>query len=174
MKNRKEENLNEVIAKFYNVAEADAVREDIEKGDAILRENPVLEVRSDVLAGIKAEVEVALERERVYGLRQVLYKVSTVAAGIIVVLAVSLLLRDRVGVVEQPRKMVYASIIPAALWESDDVASSDEELLTLSAEIEEIERDVLALALGENGNGEDALLEVESELVEIDSEFWKG
>jgi hypothetical protein len=53
--------------------------------------------------------------------------------------------------------------------------TEDPKLAAFSAEIEQIESDLLALQLGENGtNGHLELTELEMELIEIDADFWKG
>jgi hypothetical protein len=75
----------------------------------------------------------------------------------------------------ESREVATASIIPTAIWESEDIAVDDAELGTFVDEIEELEGDVLALELGENGgNGYEAIEELEVELEEIEGVFWKG
>ena len=66
-------------------------------------------------------------------------------------------------------------IIPKAVWESACLADDGEDSATLIAEVEQLENDLLALQFGENGgNGYEAVTELEIELVEINSDFWKG
>ena len=49
------------------------------------------------------------------------------------------------------------------------------ELLTLIAELEQVEDEILALQSDQvNGNGSKAVTELELELIEINSDFWKG
>jgi len=55
------------------------------------------------------------------------------------------------------------------------LADDDADLASLAAEIEQIESDLLAVQLGENGdNGSGAAAELELELIEINNDFWKG
>lgn len=70
----------------------------------------------------------------------------------------------------------YASIIPTAIWESDDIAADDADLVIFTTEIEQIEDELPALQLGEDDSNEDsAITELEMELIEINnSDFWKG
>ena len=71
--------------------------------------------------------------------------------------------------------MKKSSVLPAALWDSEDIAADDVDLAILTAEIKEIEEDVLALELGENGgNGQIDMAELEMELMEINGDFWEG
>jgi hypothetical protein len=110
---------------------------------------------------------------RANAFKRIAYKVAAVAAAIIVAAAISVKLSDRGA--GETKEVVTASIIPAAVWESDDIAVDDAELGTIVGEIEEIEGDVLALELGENGgNGYEAIEELEVELEEIEGVFWKG
>ena len=69
----------------------------------------------------------------------------------------------------------YASLIPAAIWENDDITTADEDLAVFTAQIDQIEDEVLTLQSGERaGNGDSTLVELELELIEINSDFWKG
>ncbi len=43
-----------------------------------------------------------------------------------------------------PGKLLTASIIPMAVWESEDIAAADADLATLTAEIEQFEQELLA------------------------------
>jgi hypothetical protein len=69
----------------------------------------------------------------------------------------------------------YASIIPAAVWESDDVVADDVELVYFNSEIRRIEAEMRTLESGDvdvapTGSIED----IEMELMQIETEFWKG
>ena len=65
-------------------------------------------------------------------------------------------------------------MIPEALWESDDISADYVELAIFTAEIEQIEGEVLTLELGENGgNGQADAAELEMKLIEISSNFWE-
>jgi len=69
----------------------------------------------------------------------------------------------------------HTSIIPRAIWESDDIAADDVDLAILTSEIEQIEDEMLTLQLGESdGDSDTAITELEMELIETDSYFWKG
>ena len=71
--------------------------------------------------------------------------------------------------------MSYASIIPTAIWESDDLAADDLDLVYFTSEIRQIEAQMQALEPEESdagsGGGPD---ELEMELMAIETEFWKG
>jgi len=147
--------------------------EDIQEGEEILREYPAPEPSAALIADIKAEIgERLLGRKRI-SWRRVVYETAAVAAAVIILAVVSVKLFERPS--DEPGRVVYASIIPTAIWESDDIASDDTALAMLTAEIEQIEEEALALRLGGDvGNGERVIAELEMELIEINSDFWKG
>ncbi|MHC4338081.1 MAG: hypothetical protein ACYSTG_09105 [Planctomycetota bacterium] len=173
MNERNEENLKDLFEKFVDAEEAEKAAEDIRKGEEILSAHPGPEPDGEVIAGIKAEVARELLGRKTRVTKRVVYKVAAVAAAFLIVAAVSVKLFERGG--EEQGKVVTASILPSAIWESEDLAADDVDLAILTAEIREIEEDALALQLGENGgNGHIDLEELEIELMEISNDFWKG
>ena len=172
MNGRNEDNLKDLFEKFLDSEQAERNAEDIRKGEEILREHAAPEPDGEVIADIKAEVaRELLSRERRVT-KQVVYKVAAVAAAFLILAVVSVKLFEKGG---EQRKVIAASILPSVLWDSEDIAADDVDLAILTAEIEEIESEALALELGENGgNGLAELAELEMELMEIDSDFWKG
>ncbi len=173
MKSQNEENVKELFERFVNTGQAEEAEQDIRKGEQILREHPVSEPDSKLIADIKAEVEEAVLRRKTKVFRRMVYKSAVIAASVIFLAAIGIKLFEKGG--GESERVIAASILPAAIWESDDISADDADLATLTAEIEQIESDVLALQLGENGsNGYEAVSELEMELIEINSDFWKG
>lgn len=165
------ENLKDLFEQFVGVEQAEEMAEDIEKGEQLLGEYSAPEPDDELISSMKGKVAVTLQLNKARTFRRRVYRAVGVAAVLIVVGAIGIRLTEKNGEITR----VAAAIVPAAIWESDDVAVDDADLATLVAEIEEIESEALALQLGENGvsNG-DTLLEVEMELIEINSDFWKG
>jgi hypothetical protein len=59
-----------------------------------------------------------------------------------------------------------------AIWESDNITVDDPHLASLTAEVEQIENELLTLQEGETGgNGERAVSELEMELAVINSDL---
>ena len=173
MNDRNEENLKGLFEKFLDSEQAERNAEDVRKGEEILREHAAPEPDSELVSDIKAEIaRELLGRERSVT-KRVVYKVAAVAAAFIILATVSVKLFEKdTG---ERRKVITASVMPSALWDSEDIAADDVDLAILTAEIEEIESEALALESGENGgNGLAELAELEMELMEIDSDFWKG
>jgi len=172
MKDESKENLKEVFEKFLEPKEAEEAVEDIRKGEQILREHPVSEPDSKLIADIKAEVGKVVLRRKTNVFRRIVYKSAVVAASVIFLAAIGIKLFEKGG---ESERVITASILPAVIWESERLADDDADLAILTAEIEQIESDLLAVQVGENGgNGHEAVTELEVELIEINGDFWKG
>ena len=174
MNGQNEENLKELFEKFLDAGQAQRYAEDIEKGEQILREHPAPEPDDMLIANIKAEIAMHLPARRTYLFEHIAYKVACAAATIMILTGIGLKLFDKGGITSGPAQ--YASIIPAAIWESDDLTTDDTDLAIYTTEIEQIEEELLALQSGDySGNGESSVTELEMELIEINnSDFWKG
>jgi len=170
---RNEEDLKGLFERFVDSAQSEQAVEDVRRGEQILRENPALEPDDELIAGIKAQIAAGLEHKKTSAFRKIAYEVTAAAAAVILLAGVSVKLfeKGRAG----PKGLATASIIPAAIWESDDISTDDETLATLTAEVEQIEDEVLNLQLGvSDENSGSAVTELEMELIEITSDFWKG
>ena len=174
MNSRNEENLKELFEKFMDAEQAESCAEDVQKAEEILREHPAPEPDAMLIANIKAEIAMRLPAKRAYVFKQIAYKVVGIAAAVIILTVIGLRLFEKGGV--EPNGVQYASIIPTAIWESDDITAADADLVIFTTEIEQIEDEVLTLQLGEDdGNGDSTITELEMELIEINnSDFWKG
>jgi len=173
MEDRNHENLRELFEKFFDAEQAEKCVEDIQKADQIFRDNPAPEPDDMLIANIKAEIAMRLQASRAHRFKQIIYEVLGAAAVILFVVSISLQLlkNDPPG----PGEVAYASLMPTAIWESDDIAADDEDLADFTAQIEQIEDEVTALQSGEDtGNGDSSIAELEMELIEINSDFWKG
>jgi hypothetical protein len=174
MNGKNEENLNELFEKFLDSGQAEGCAEDIEKGEQILREHPAPEPDDMLIANIKAEIAMHLPSRRRYLFEHIAYKAACAAATIMILTAIGLKLFDKDSGTHG--RVQYATIIPAAIWESDNLAADDTDLAIYTTEIEQIEEKLLTLQSGDySGNGESRVTELEMELIEIDSsDFWKG
>lgn len=173
MEDRNQENLRELFEKFFDAEQAESCVEDIQKAEQIFREHPAPEPDDMLIANIKAEIAMRLPAARAHRFRRIIYEVAGVAAAILIVAAISLQLFQKNP--PGPGEVVYASLIPTAIWVSDNIAIDDEDLAFFTAQIEQIEDEVQALQSGEDtSNGDSTLVELEMELIEINSDFWKG
>ncbi|TSA54496.1 MAG: hypothetical protein D4R45_03915 [Planctomycetaceae bacterium] len=173
MENRNSENLRELFEKFFDAEQAESCVEDIQKAEQIFREHPAPEPDDMLIANIKAEIAMRLQAARAHRFRRIIYEVVGAVAAILIVAAVSLQLFEKDT--PQNRDFNQASLIPTELWISNDIAADDEDLAVYTAQIEQIEDEVMALQSGEDtGNGDSTIVELEMELIEINSDFWKG
>ena len=173
MNGQNKENLKNLFEKFLNSKEAEKAADDIRKGEQMLRKYPAPEPDRGLIADIKTEVTAGLLRKKTNAFRKTVYKVTAVAAAVIIITAISVRLFEKGAGV--PEKVIAGAVIPEAIWESEDLADDDADLAILAAEIEQIEEEILASRLGENGgNGGEDITELEIELIAINSDFWKG
>jgi len=177
MNRRKEEDVKKLFEKFVEAEQAEKAVENIRKGEQILRENPAPRPSDELISEIKFEIAKGLLQRGtdVFGFRKTAYKIAAVAAAVIILAAISIKFFEKGDKPYKAGRFEYASIIPTSIWESDDIATDDADLAILNAEIEQIEGELLALQSGESGgNGQKAVAELEMEIIEIDSDFWKG
>jgi len=174
MEERNQENLRELFENFFDAEQAESCVEDIQKAEQMLREHPAPQPDDMLIANIKAEIAMRLQAGRALHFRRIIYEVVGAAAAVIFIAAVSLQLFVEKDTTELG-EVFYASLIPAAIWESNDITAADENLAVFTAQIDQIEDEVMALQSSEKaGNGDSTLAELEMELVEINSDFWKG
>jgi len=173
MNDQNQENLKELFEKFMDAKQAQKYVEDVQKAEEILREHPAPEPDDMLIANIKAEIAMRLPVRRTSVFKHIAYKALSIAAAVIFITAIGLRLFDNGA--REPGPVQYASIIPTAIWESDDIAADDADLVIFTTEIEQIEEELLALQLGEgDGNGNSIITELEMEFIEINnSDFWK-
>ena len=170
MDEQNHENLREFLEKFLDRREAEQTAEDIQKGEQMLSEYPAPQPDDLLLASIKRKMADALPYERGYNFRRVFYKTVGIAAVFILLSVISVMVFNG-----RTERLTTDLVMTAAIWDSDDITADDANLATLIAEAEEIEGEMLALEMDENGgNGSGSLMELEMELEEINSDFWKG
>ena len=174
MYGQNEENLKELFEGFYDAEKAEKAIEDVEKAEELLRSHPAPEPDDMLLANIKAEIAMRLPARRVYVFKHIAYKTACAAAAVMFITAIGLNLFQKSP--RKPNGMQLTSIIPTAIWESDDIAAADADLVIFTTEIEQIEDELLTLQSEEDqGNGDSTITELEMELIEINnSDFWKG
>jgi hypothetical protein len=169
MNSQNDENLKELFERFMSAEQAESGIEDIQKAEQILREHPAPEPDDMLIANIKAEMAMRLPAKRTNLFMKIAYRTAYAAAAIMIIAVVSLSLFDNKSDPAQ-----YTSLMPTAIWESDDITTDDADLAIYTIEIEQIEDELLALHLGEDiSNGDSSLSELEMELVAINNDFWK-
>ncbi len=171
MSNRKDKNLDELLARFYG-SEARKVADDIAEGERILREYPDPKPDEETIILLKAKVAkaVAANRERV--LRRTYYGVAAFAAAVIMIAFVSVAL-----LVNRPSESREVATTVKATKDitQDEFFYGDEEMATLSGEVEQVGDEITALDFGVASEElDDDWIDVEMGLIDIESDFWKG
>ncbi len=168
MTDQAHENLIELLQRFMDEPTARAAHEDIRAGERFLEASPALPPDARLIATIKTQMTAAaLRRHRIVRL----VHGSLAAAAAVIVLALVGLLGP--GSANRPH-MSYAAIIPAAIWDSDDITADDLDLAYFSSEIGQIETQMQALDAGESEIESGTLDEFENELMALQTDFWKG
>ena len=173
MEDQTNENIEELFGKFLSDQDARRAAEDIQKAEEILREHPAPEPAGELLADINSKIAEALSAEKAKTRKLTAYRVAAVAAAIIILVAIGVRFFEK-GPAET-RSPVTITLIQQAIWESEDISADQAELALLTDELEQIEGEILALRLGEDG-GESSreFIELEMELTDIGGDFWKG
>lgn len=168
MADRKEENLRELLEGFFDDEKSEEAAEDIRRGEGFFAEHRAPEPGSELIESIKAATSAELVCRRVASQRRFFMRVAAVFAAAAIITFSMLYIRE--GQTERPQ------IISSDVWESDNVLSADAELSLLRDEAEEIEDELVALRLGEISDYEDneEFIQLETELEEINGDFWKG
>ena len=173
MENRNQENLGEMFGKFFDAERVDSCLKDFQEAERIFADNPAPEPDDMLIANIKAEIAMRLGARKAKLARRRIYRRAVAAAAVIIVAGISATLFDRAG--REPGRLATASLIPTAIWESDDVIADDADLAFFATEIEQIENEVMALESNEDTSESDSTIaELEMELILISSDFWKG
>jgi hypothetical protein len=168
MKHRDCDNLKELFERFMPSAEAETAADEVRAGEDLLQDHPAPQPRPEIIVGIKLQIH-----EKLAGHPRAshpLYRIAVAAAAVIAVALIGYLGRAP----QSHPSLSRAALIPTAIWESDDLASDDFDIAYFASEIQHIEAQVRALEAGEGQSiGAGALDEVEMELMQIDTEFWK-
>lgn len=173
MANDRDKNFDELLARFYNEADARQVKDDIKSGDKLFASFPGPAPSAELIGNIKAAVNVKLSRRP----RRIYYRAAAVAAVVaaLIIIAVNLLPSTRPS--EIPPVTMTADA-DTALDNGTIFGETDMNLDLLSAEFEQIETSLLALRLEETENSydymADSIDDIETKLIEIETVFWKG
>lgn len=167
MDDRNYDDLRELLKRFMDPSEVGSIERDIRSGDRLFEANPAPQVAPETLAAIKHQITVRLGAS--HRPAHPFYRYIA-AAAVIAVALIGFFGRSN----QETPGVSYASLIPTAIWESEDLASDDAELAYFRSELRHIETQMQAL---EAGDGElvaaGSLDEVELELIRIDTQFWK-
>jgi hypothetical protein len=169
MRERTPENLTELLRRFMDAPAAKEAAEEIRAGERLLDACPAPLPDERILASLKVQMMAAALRQR---WRVRIFRGAVAAAAVLVM---TLLVGLPTSGPETRPGMNFASIIPTAIWDSDDLAADDLQLVYFTSEIRRIEAQMQALEtedadVDSDGSPDD----LEKELMAIETEFWKG
>ena len=171
MDDRDQENLTEVFARFFDTEETRGMMDDVQETDRILRDHPAPEPNATLMANIKADVAVRLSLRRARLARHRLCRRIASVAAIVVIAGI---FASLFNVGPEPVTLASASLIPTAIWESSNIAVDDEALAVFTAEVDQIENEVMTLESNDDiSDSSRTLDELEFELIVVHSDFWK-
>jgi len=163
--NRNDENLRELIEKFFDPEQAQMYLDDIEKGEQILHTHPAPEPDEMLIANIKAEIALNVLPRRATLVKRIAYGTAAVAAAVIIITAINTNWFEKSIDVGPGQGIQVASVFP---WESYDIEA-------FNTEVEQIEDELMDLESGrENLDSNSDISEMEMELIVIAGDFWKG
>ena len=136
MENQDRESLRELFGRFLEPGEAERAAEEVWQTEKLIERYPAPAPGVQMLADIKRRMNDAFTRR--HRLTRVAHRILAAAAVIVVVALVGLLGRRPTS----PADVSYASLIPTAIWDSDDINSDDVELAYFTAEIDRIEAQI--------------------------------
>jgi len=171
MDDRSREDMTELFARFFDAEETRAMIDDVREADRILYDHPAPDPNAKLLASIKADLAVRLSARRAQrSRRRTNRRIAAVAA--VVVSAGILAALFNTG--PESGSLATASLIPTAIWESSNIAVDDEDLAVFTAEIEQIEDEVMTLESNDDiSDSSGTLDELEIELIVVRNDFWK-
>jgi hypothetical protein len=169
MRDQAHENLIELLRRFMDEPTARAAHADIQAGERYLDAYPAPRPEARLVATMKTQMAVAALRRR--RIARLVHGSLAAAAAVIVLALIGL---PGHGPANRPR-MSYATIIPPAIWDSDDITTTDLDLAYFSSQIRQIEAQMRALETGDAETiDNDTSDEIEMELLALQAEFWKG
>ena len=160
--------LKALFERFVEADKAQAAADDIDQAQRLFNAYPAPAPSAEALKRIRARMILELSKRHRHSK---LYRFVGAAAAVIIFGIVGLF-----GPGPQGNRDVvnHASLLPTAIWESDDIASDDAELAYFASEISQIEARIDALRSGdEDAAGSGTLDELEIELRLLETQFWK-
>jgi hypothetical protein len=168
MNEKVREDLTDLFGLWLNPQEARRAADEVRAAEQTMKPYPAPVPDGETLNRIGQRMQAAYAHRLRIG-----HFVRTAAAVAAVILVVATL--SRYGLQKSHRYVGLASLIPAALWDSDDLATDDVRLAYLNTEVDHLEAQVRAIEDGEaDTNVSRTLSEVEMELFQADTDFWKG
>jgi len=175
---KNQDNLNKLLSTFMDSDSADKAAEDFRQADLIFEKHKSAEPGSKLLANIKADINRELNHSKTSIIKTATLRFAAAAAVFLIAASVFFMMNQ--NDTQPPKNQAVAQITDSAstvsIWDSEDVTANDAQYETFEREIEQIESEIVAIKYETDStiNGESELTEIENDLIEIQSDFWKG
>ncbi len=173
MKAGKNKELRQLLKKLLDEKQAAQTLKDFEWANKILRENPAPQPDRQLLDNIKTQIRSKLDKRRAsLNKRRLAFRMAAAAAAVVILAA---FIANMLEKTDQNHKSPAVDVMPMEMWKNQDLNQVDPTLATISIQTENIRRELLSLQLGDDSaDNQRTLVDLEVELAEIESEFWKG
>jgi hypothetical protein len=166
MAQRIREDLTELFRLWLDPQKARDAAQEVRSAEEMIESYPTPLPAAATLDRVKQQMRHRVIRRR---RSHFMEGVAAVAAAILIVAGLS-----QYGM-PGSRSSVGLAMLPAALWESNDIASDDVKLAYFNSEVDRLEAQVQAIESSDSDVSSTGTLDdVELELFQIDTDFWKG
>ncbi len=176
---KNEDNLNKLLSAFMDSDSAEMAAEDFRQVDLIFEKYESAEPDSRLLKNIKADIRRELNHSKASMFKTAMLRFAAVAAVFLIAASVWFVMNQNTpqqNQVQAVAKVTNTASTATSIWDSEDVTSDDAQYETFKQEIEQIESEIVAIKCETESTiyGESELTEIENDLIEIQSDFWKG
>ena len=167
MSERHNENLGELLARFFDDEQASKAAEDLATGQRIFDSHPAPKPSPALLADIKCQIAIAadLNRKRQHAHRFV-WRAATAAAAIVVIAWAGITLWQN----RQQMSQDMQAWADTSFWQETTENSIESKL----AQLDDTDADLPVITFEINGNHDMIITDVTDELNEIQETFWEG
>ena len=167
MTESKNENIDELLAKFFSPDQAEQIKNDFAAGDELFEKFSASNPLPQILAEIKQRLAQQLENRNRISWTIVFAKTAAVAAIVVIVSAVMLLTFSQKDSTRYTNDKQQISLL-----------QFDTDISAFEAEITQLKNELSTINLGEetgtNGILTDRVEQVELEIIKTENTFWKG
>lgn len=178
MSTKNEDDLNKLLGTFMDSDSAEMAAEDFRQADLLFEKYKSAEPDSKLLASIKANIGRELRHSKASIVKTTMLRFAAVAAVFLIAVSVWFVMNQNTTQQNLTPAVVQVmnTTSTANIWDSEDVTANDAQYETFEQEIEQIESEIVAIKCETESaiNGESELTEIEGDLIEIQSNFWKG
>ena len=160
MKNINDENLKELLKNFYDEEKSMEFIHNMEFAEKILNSTREPAPSQQVIDNIKRRIS----KSRNHLLKWEL----SAAAVILIIMTLSAVKIFN----EEPAS--YQGTITATQWESSNFSIDDNEFFAINNGIDDISEQVLALGEENNNELSNSVIKLETDLIDLENNFWKG